>query len=186
MHPFRHGFNLQMSKVETFEASCHCEDYLKCSNEPIHGMTPPQVPNSSLSSQDCFQIFFSPLNPCKKKPNIPNTKPMRPEVHSFSVECWPNQPKHQQPEPEPDSRWTRNKKEAFLRKIGRFCISRGSSEFFIFRDRSKKRGDREEERFKRGIQFERRKGREAPRHATVHSSPIRKPTRSSSSARAEN
>jgi hypothetical protein len=55
-----------------------------------------------------------------------------------------------------------------------------------FRDRSKKRGDREEERLKRGIQFERRKGREAPRHATVHSSPIRKPTRSSSSARAEN
>jgi hypothetical protein len=66
-----------------------------------------------------------------------------------------------------------------LREVGRFCISRGSSEFF-FRDKkgAKGRGGGRE-----GISL--REKEEGPRHATVHSSPTRKPTRSSSSA-AEN
>jgi hypothetical protein len=70
--------------------------------------------------------------------------------------------------------------------LGGFAFREDLPGSFFLETGVKKRGDREEERFKRGIQFERRKGREAPRHATIHSSPIRKPTRSSSSARAEN
>lgn len=52
-----------------------------------------------------------------------------------------------------------------IEKIGRFCISRGSSEFFLFRDkRVNRRG-----RGRRRIQFEKRKGRGA---TPCHSSPI--------------
>lgn len=51
-----------------------------------------------------------------------------------------------------------------IEKIGRFCISRGSSEFFLFRDKRVNRRGRG-----RRIQFEKRKGRGA---TPCHSTPI--------------